>query len=201
MGRSLETFADLQKTLGQLGFNNGSVLMRLSYKDTERPLEEAMSEISQYFDTKLKPTAESSTRTSQPAQQVESMPTADIAVVHGAEPAQEQSGQSIASTDVVMSDAVPANTTNSEPLNTINGMSVYLPSASTTPAAALHNEHESVFEPSIDDARAHQASLTRAGRNTRLLSDKELEDQEAERNAKLSIVQEVGIRVRFLTRA
>ena len=49
MGRDYATFTDLQKTLAQLGFNNGSVLLRLSFRTTDTPLEEAMELIEQYF--------------------------------------------------------------------------------------------------------------------------------------------------------
>jgi len=49
MGRELWSFTDLQKTLGQLGFNSGSILLRLSFRATQKPLEEAMTEIEQYF--------------------------------------------------------------------------------------------------------------------------------------------------------
>lgn len=44
-----ETFVDLQKTLSQLGFDNGSALLRLSFKNSGTPLEEAMAQITQYF--------------------------------------------------------------------------------------------------------------------------------------------------------
>lgn len=49
MGRNLESFVDLQKTLAQLGLNSGSVLIRLSFKSMGQPLEEAMQEIEQHF--------------------------------------------------------------------------------------------------------------------------------------------------------
>ena len=49
MGRELSSFTDLQKTLGQLGFKSGSILLRLSFRPTQTPLEEAMGEIEQYF--------------------------------------------------------------------------------------------------------------------------------------------------------
>ncbi|KAI9839613.1 MAG: hypothetical protein M1819_002239 [Sarea resinae] len=49
MGRELSSFTDLQKTLGQLGFNNGSVLFRLRFQASDTPLDEAMVEIEQYF--------------------------------------------------------------------------------------------------------------------------------------------------------
>lgn len=43
------TFVDLQQTLSQLGFDDGSALLRLSFKNSGQPLEEAMTQISQYF--------------------------------------------------------------------------------------------------------------------------------------------------------
>jgi tether containing UBX domain for GLUT4 len=49
MNRELGTFEDLQKTLAQLGITSGSVLLRLSFKNSGRPLEDVMKEITEYF--------------------------------------------------------------------------------------------------------------------------------------------------------
>ena len=49
MGRELSAFTDLQKSLAQLGLNGGSVLLRLSFRPTQTPLEEAMAEMEEYF--------------------------------------------------------------------------------------------------------------------------------------------------------
>lgn len=49
MGRNLESFVDLQKTLAQLGYNSGTALLRLNFKCVGQPLEEAMQEIEEYF--------------------------------------------------------------------------------------------------------------------------------------------------------
>ncbi|KAL9079769.1 MAG: hypothetical protein Q9157_001341, partial [Trypethelium eluteriae] len=49
LGRELGTLPDLQKTLGQLGLNKGSSLLRLSFKNTGQPIEEVMAEISEFF--------------------------------------------------------------------------------------------------------------------------------------------------------
>jgi tether containing UBX domain for GLUT4 len=57
MGRELSSFGDLQKTLAQLGLNSGSSLIRLSFRRTEQPLEEAMMQIGQYFKAVEEPTA------------------------------------------------------------------------------------------------------------------------------------------------
>ena len=38
VGREFTSFVDLQKTLSQLGYNSGSVLMRLTYRRTDQTL-------------------------------------------------------------------------------------------------------------------------------------------------------------------
>jgi tether containing UBX domain for GLUT4 len=47
--REVSSFTDLQKTLAQLGFNSGNVLIRLSFRRTEEPIEEAMAKIGEFF--------------------------------------------------------------------------------------------------------------------------------------------------------
>ncbi|KAH7401921.1 GLUT4 regulating protein TUG-domain-containing protein [Phaeosphaeria sp. MPI-PUGE-AT-0046c] len=47
--REQSDFVGLQQTLAQLGFDSGSALLKLSYKNSGLPLEEAMAQISQYF--------------------------------------------------------------------------------------------------------------------------------------------------------
>ncbi|KAJ9626348.1 hypothetical protein H2203_003980 [Taxawa tesnikishii (nom. ined.)] len=49
MSRELATFTDLQRSLAQLGYNSGSVLLRLSFKNAGTPMDEAMQQISEYF--------------------------------------------------------------------------------------------------------------------------------------------------------
>ncbi|KAF2156879.1 hypothetical protein K461DRAFT_272971 [Myriangium duriaei CBS 260.36] len=49
MQRELADFIGLQKSLAQLGYNNGSVLLQLDFKRTGIPMEEAVTKISQYF--------------------------------------------------------------------------------------------------------------------------------------------------------
>ena len=49
MGKDHVTFVELQKTLAQLGYNDGNVMIRLSFRTTQTPLEEAMASIDQYF--------------------------------------------------------------------------------------------------------------------------------------------------------
>jgi tether containing UBX domain for GLUT4 len=59
------------------------------------------------------------------------------------------------------------------------------------------DEDPAVFEPSIDHAKSHQANLQQAGKNRRLLSDKELAEIENTRQQNLASIQSVVVRVRY----
>lgn len=223
MSRTIETFTDLQKTLGQLGINGGSILMRLNFKNNEQPLEEAMEEISGYFTSVEGPSDESGVGATQEARgahasgagNMSSLPdaAADNAGTAlegsaGPEPNDEDVDMtSSAPVAPVVEDDVIASSSETQPQPAepaprpqqalYNGVAVYRAPSKDTPAAALEPDDPSTFEPSIAHAKAHQAALERSGRNTRLLSDKELEEQEAQRQAALATVLNVTVRVRY----
>ena len=221
LSRNLETFTDLQKTLAQLGLNNGSVLIRLSFKKIETPLEDAMREISEFFssiDTVPAGIGSSASQSREGAHAdgtIGSVP--DASATNAGAPAEQEAKQE-PNEDVSVSDGptaqpidndVIASSSTTEPQppppepetathsNTINGISVYRPPSSSTPAAALIPDDPSTYEPTIDHAKSHQANLQQAGKNKRLLSDKELAEQETARQEKLASVQSVVVRVRY----
>jgi tether containing UBX domain for GLUT4 len=233
MGRTIETFTDLQKTLAQLGINGGSMLMRLNFKKNGQPLEEAMEEITGYFTSVDGPSGDSSVAATQEAHgahaggagNMSSLPdaAADNAGIAldgsaGPEPNDEDVEMtSSAPVAPVVEDDVIASSSETQPQSAAsaasapaaspepapqqqvlyNGVAVYRAPSNDTPAAALEADDPSTFEPSIAHAKAHQAALERSGRNTRLLSDRELEEQEAQRQAALATVQNVTVRVRY----
>lgn len=223
VGRNLETFSDLQKTFAQLGLNGGSVLIKLSYKKTETPLEEAMKEISDFFssiDTVPAGIGSSASQGRDGAHAngaMESLPDAEAenAAVPVEGDAKPEPNEDIPVTDgptaQPLENDVIASSSQTEPQpqsppteqeltqtpTTINGISVYRPPSSSTPAAALLADDPSVFEPSIDHAKSHQANLQQAGKNKRLLSDKELAEIEETRQANLATIQSVVVRVRY----
>ena len=225
MGRNLETFADLQKTFAQLGLNGGSVLIRLSFKKTESPLEEAMARMSEYFnsiDTVPAGIGSSASQGREGAHAngtMESVPdaAAENAAVPIEEEAKQEPNEDIETTtgptaqpveeDVIATSSrtepepepqpQPSQSENTPPPNTLNGMSVYRPPSSSTPAAALVPDDPSVYEPTIDHAKSHQAALQSAGKNKRLLSDRELSEQEAARQQNLALISSVVVRVRY----
>jgi len=226
LGRNFETFADLQKTLAQLGLNGGSALIRLTFKSTETPLEEAMQEMSRYFSSVDSVPAGLGSSASQGPEGPQIGATRDLQAGSGeAGPSavveSNTDGMQEVAPEPMVIDAAPAQPAGDEvmtttttatapepqserepstiptPASTINGMSVYRPPTSNTPAAALQPEDPTVFEPTIDHAKSYQANLQQAGANKRLLSDKELDEREQERREKLATIQSVVVRVRY----
>lgn len=189
MGRELASFADLQKTLAQLGFNRGNVLLRLSFRTTEEPLEEAMEKISQYFESAETETAGEQAG-AQPTQEQPAAPEPAAPSALAPEP-------TVASEPTVDASepAAPA-APGSEPA-TSRPVTVYRPPAGTTPQSALAEHNEEDYIPTIEHARSHQERLSRLSRNTRLLSDKELAEKAAAEEQKLAAITSVDIKIRF----
>ncbi|KAJ4344698.1 uncharacterized protein N0V89_012442 [Didymosphaeria variabile] len=222
------TFVDLQKTLSQLGFDSGSASLRLNFKNSGTPLEEAMAQISQYF--KNADPAPSGAHSGSSAQ-AGSIPDLDTAAP---EAATTVAGETIRSEEPDPSPMeVDQDPTAAEPsISAVDGpaqmpsippapfspppqsaLSPQEPSSSTlprniqvfaaptssTPQAARQAFNEADYQPSVDQLRGLQASYKERSKNTRLLSDKELEEQENERKTKLAATADKGgiVRVRL----
>ncbi|GAB7344004.1 hypothetical protein MBLNU457_1932t1 [Dothideomycetes sp. NU457] len=101
MNRELKDFVDLQKTLMQLGFNSGGVMVRLDFRRSGTPMEEAMKQISEYFAASQ---PQSSAHTATPAARTQSAaPTEPMEVettaAHGAHAAAEGNMHSVPDVD------------------------------------------------------------------------------------------------------
>lgn len=207
MGRELSSFTDFQKTLSQLGYNSGSVLIRLSYRQTDKTLYDAMTDISQFF----KETEDEDQNGGEPVPKVELVPTEETekpeeqapqetaglqATDAQSEQAREQGlDQPEEEPQTVVEDKMDIDPSeSSDPLAPVN---VFLAPSGSTPAAALTPANEADFAPSIAHAQLHQARLLEDSRNKRLLSDRELEDKAAAENARINAIKSVLIKVRF----
>lgn len=215
--------SDLQKTLTQLGFDSGSALLRLNYKNSGKPLEEAMTEITQYFKSSESPpsgahaaSAAQENTVPDPAKAApealetvagESVKQSETKNTHepmevDPPPVSGQNGSNPSDADKTVeiscaetsAPTVLQVTASSEPPAPDASVKkrVYAAPDSATPRAALQPYNEADYIPSIDHAKSHQASLTTRGRNTRLPSDKELEEQENARLEKLNAAAEKG---------
>lgn len=212
MGRELATFGDLQKTLAQLGVNGGNILIRLNFKKTDQPLEEAMVEIGQYF--KEEAAAKADAGNPETATAGVSTVTSDLEKLAPATPSSSENK------DVDMQDAsepAPQEPASSEsqgtaPPKTLEASStpdqailgpndrpihVYAAPSSNTPKAALAPDTDSDYEPSIAHAKQHQSLLLNKTQNKRLLSDAEAEKLEKEKEAKLAATKQVTLKIRF----
>ncbi|KAK7924903.1 UBX domain-containing protein [Apiospora marii] len=198
--RSLSTFADFQKTMAQLGYNSGNVLIRLSFQKTDKTFADAMAEISQYFQeeeqaTKDEAIAKESVKeeSAEASSSAADMPAAEPSQGDGSSSAAEAQGDSTNATQDGP-DTMDVDTTPTDPLQPV---SVFAAPSSSTPHAAHTTEPDEIYEPGIVHAQFHQQRLKNAGQNKRLLSDQELAEEAAEKQAKLAAVKQVQVRVRF----
>ena len=202
LNRELSSFTDLQKTLAQLGLNSGSALIRLSFKPTETPLEEAMAQIQGYFESSETPvtsqpqqsrpeptiTSEDAPSTSQQPEWTEDTTLPDASPVE--ELSEGATGDQAVTPDTI-SEQPTATTSAGRPL------SVYRPPSSSTPAAAQSSYNESDYTPTVEHAQIHQKLLSENSRNKRLPTEAEIAAQAEEEAAKLAQINDVEIKVRF----
>jgi tether containing UBX domain for GLUT4 len=211
MGRELSSFTDLQKTLAQFGLNSGSSLIRLNFRRTETPLEEAMAEIGQYFRSVEEPTTAG--LSSNTGKNTELIPEGTTGPVMGA-----IAGEVNPDTSTTMSIDAPESSASSD--NATNALtpatpseasiqdelvvgpnqrpiSVFAAPSSSTPKAALDPYNEDDYEPTVAHAKLHQLNLQAKSQNKRLLSDVELQQQAEEKAAQQAAIKEVSIKVRF----
>ncbi|KAF4340947.1 UBX domain protein [Fusarium beomiforme] len=207
MGRELSSFADFQKTLSQLGYNSGNVLIRLSYRQTDKTLYNAMTEIGQFFkdteDEGLKQEAPAAnTEPAQvegtekpeelPLQETEdSMADDQTEQRHDSAPIQQEEEGSKA----IKEDNMDIDSSQQEDL--LAPLNVFLAPSGSTPAAALAPATDADFAPTVAHAQLHQARLQEDSRNKRLLSDRELEEKAAAEAARINAIKSILVKVRF----
>ncbi|KAI1764751.1 GLUT4 regulating protein TUG-domain-containing protein [Hypoxylon sp. FL1150] len=203
--RTLSTFVDFQKTLSQLGYNSGGVLIRLSFQKTDKTLVDAMGEISQFFKTEEEEKQKTQEPAASPPTTIDE-PTAstDTATIPPTSDKPETSTPEAAPTDSTSNGQAPPPDTmdvdvdvDEPPSADHRPVTIFSAPTSNTPAAVSRIEADEAFAPRIEHAQAHQRLLKAAGENKRLLSDKELEEKAAAAAAKVAAVKSIRIRVRF----
>lgn len=214
MGRELSSFADFQKTLAQLGINSGSSLIRLTFRKTDTPLEEAMSEIVNHFQSAeaTESTISRENVTTAPntksEDNIQDIPVSDAVgnesnseiypsatAISVDTPASDTAADSISTSEAPLQEQVPKEEIIVGPNRRL--VSVFSAPASDTPKAALLPHNEADYEPTIAHAKLHQSFLQSRTQNTRLPSDAEATAIAAEKAAKQSSIKEVSVKVRF----
>lgn len=192
--REISTFEDLQKSLAQLGFNGGNVLMRLGFRRTEEPIEEAMLKIGEYFKSS--------------GEDIPAPPTAQAPALETvAEQSNETPQDSVVPAKINPSDESTAPTTQDTPVpaaptdqpTSASGrpITVFSPSSDTTPLSAQMPYNEQDYVPSIEHAKAHQRQLNQSSRPQRLPTDAEIAAKAAAEEKRRAEIHEVDIKVRF----
>lgn len=198
LDRELSSLTDLQKSLAQLGINSGNILMRLSFRRTEEPIEEAMVKIGEYFKSSGDDT---------PAPTSNQVPAPSAAEEHNQNILQDTSDSNKLETpsdsvtavsagqDEMLPDAPPA-----QPASTMasgRSITVFSPPSASTPSSAQIPYNEEDYIPSVEHAKAHQRQLNQSSRNQRLLTDAELTAKAAAEEKRRSEIHEVNVKVRF----
>ncbi|SPN96902.1 related to UBX domain protein [Cephalotrichum gorgonifer] len=203
MGRELGSFQDYQRTLSQLGYNSGSVLMRLSYKTTGITFFEAQQEISQYFheleESKSETPASSASPPVPTPLSSAQTGTPDELSPEPAPDAQMQDAPTLEATSSQTDGASPSTAGDSAPTpqDPLAPVDIFSAPSSSTLAASLTAVDDDDFTPTIAHAQLHQASLQDRSKNKRLLSDKELAERAAATEEKISSIQSIEVKVRF----
>lgn len=194
LNRELSSFTDLQRTLAQLGLNSGSALIRLSFRPTDMPLEEAMAQIQSYFDT-----ADHPSTSQQPVPKPE--PISEPVPSSTEQQEQPEWTEDLKSTDTTGPEQEPGPSTSSTTATTTTSsgrpVSVFRPPSSTIPSAVLLSYNDTDYVPTVEHAQIHQKMLNDSTRNRRLPTEAEIQAQATEEAAKWAQITEVEIKVRF----
>ncbi|KAI0409470.1 GLUT4 regulating protein TUG-domain-containing protein [Xylaria palmicola] len=203
--RTLSTFVDFQRTLSQLGYNSGGVLMRLSFQQTDQLLTDAMRDIDEYFKSEEQDGApqkvEHASTEGESASAAEPPPPSEA---RG--PTLEALAPTEAASSPITNQQHPTaqNVSGTNPTNPGEGISsgdrpvtIFSAPISSTPVAALRPDSEEDYAPDIAHAKAHQKLLKSLSENKRLLSDRELEEKAAAEEARVAAIASIKIRVRF----
>ncbi|KAG9236490.1 putative tether UBX domain-containing protein for GLUT4 [Amylocarpus encephaloides] len=223
MGRNISAFPDLQQTLAQLGFNEGSCLLRLNFVRSNTPLETVRAEIDGFFKSQKEEAVEATASAETVATEADTQTTESS----GSAPA-EKSGDAANAVANLLKDPTPAGdvempnrpqetqqpaatiaattsasqTVTQSPKDDVLGpdqrhITIYSPPTSDMPKAALQASREEDFEPTIVHAKLHQDRLKNNSHNKRLLSDAETSRLEKEKEARLAQSSGVRVKIRF----
>lgn len=211
MGRELATITDLQKTLASLGFNSGSCMIRLSFRVTATPLEEAMAEITAYFDS-VEPKeaeAEASSSKAETTTEVKEISQEPPVVPPKPEPSPDPDTPMPDADDTGAITKAGRNSTNTVPLPSISSanstllgpgnrpMTVFSAPTDSTPRAATQQVNDADYVPTLAHVALHGTRIKSESRNKRLPTDAEAKKHAEEKAAKQAAIKSVEVKLRF----
>lgn len=214
-GKELSSFMDLQKSPASIGVNSGSMLLRLRFQSTDRLLEEAITDISQYFEAADKNDSVNGTHQTDTWSESFGYPRDPVSADEGRDPSVprpyphpavkspilEEKQSPVSEFSATIDPRIALTSTVDEPEVTTGPgqrpISVLAPPLSSTPQAVQRTFDEAEFEPTPDQMRSHQNALAKEGRNRRLATDAELAAQAEAQRQQLATIKSVQIKVRF----
>lgn len=201
LDRELSTLPDFQKSLAQLGFNSGNVLVRLSFRRTDQPLEDAMTQIHEYFKSsgdEAAPAEQASTSHAEPEKDKENIPQSLEPPPPSSSAVQYNPDQDQQPTKTPSETASDSPSQQPEPSKSESRpITVYAPPSSDTPQSAQTAYNESDYVPSVEHAQIHQRRLQASSKNTRLRSDAEIAAAATAEEERRASVKEVEVKVRL----
>ncbi|KAI0164876.1 GLUT4 regulating protein TUG-domain-containing protein [Xylariaceae sp. FL1272] len=195
--RTMSSFADLQKTLSQLGYYSGGVLMRLSFQKTDKPLIDAMAEIEQYFSSGEETSSSKAQEEDPTTASLESLDAATRVSATSSAPIDNDLESSSEHHSAITDANVVTTDMGETPASDHRPMTIFSAPSSDTPVAALRPYAEDDYTPGISQLKAHQKLLNSQTGNKRLLSDQELEQKAKTEEEKLDAIKSIRIRARF----
>lgn len=195
--RELSSFTDLQKSLAQLGFNSGNVLIRLSFRRTEEPLEVAMTKIGEYFKAseaeEVPPAPTQDQATPAPSETVAHKPPEESSET----PLHKETGEvpPPAADQAVLPQAPAEQAASTSTFD--RHITVFSPPSASTPSSAQIPHNEEDYVPSVEHAKAHQRLLNQTSRPQRLPTDAEIAAKAAAEEKRRSEIRQVDVKVRF----
>lgn len=197
--REVSSFTDLQKTLAQLGFNSGNILIRLSFRRTEEPIEEAMVKIGEFFKSSEDEAPSAQDKNTAPAAAPATAPIDST----NKESVQELSDSlqpqpvSVAAAASDVASPPPISEPATSTVDSGRTVAVFSPPSEDTPSSAKLDYNESDYIPSIEHAKLHQRLLNESSRPKRLPTDAEIAAKAEAEAAKRAAIREVDVKVRF----
>ncbi|KAI1263022.1 GLUT4 regulating protein TUG-domain-containing protein [Xylariaceae sp. FL1019] len=195
--RAMSSFADLQKTLSQLGYYSGSVLMRLSFQKTDKPLIDAMAEMEQCFNSAEERSPSKIQEEDPTTASLERVDAAPGVSPTSSAPLKNISESSLGPQSATTGADVDTTDVDETPASDHRPMTIFSAPSSDTPVAAIRPDAEDDYTPGISQLKAHQRLLKSQTGNKRLLSDQELEQKAKMEEEKLDAIKSIRIRARF----
>ncbi|KAL4906505.1 hypothetical protein BDW74DRAFT_150555 [Aspergillus multicolor] len=199
LDRELSTLPDFQKSLAQYGFNSGNVLVRLSFRRTDRPLEEAMTEIHEYF--KASADEIKAEQTSTPKSEAETDKENNLSAVQPPVPVSDEAPEDPVTEQPSETSLEPVSNLppqQPEPSADLSRpVTVFAPPSSNAPQSTQIAYNDADYVPSIEHAQIHQRRLQASSRNTRLRSDAEIAAAAQAEEERRAAIKEVEVKIRL----